>query len=268
MPTTIKGNFTCDNSYAIYKGTMEGVTELFQEATNLTAGEIFSAEYVEFEVEKEDVIYLIAWSDDSTFQGLIGSFSGTETVHTGDSRWEVLGTGSNKGNNVFPTPSEINGFISASEPGDWVVPFQGSENKADGIPYFRTVNNIPEEARWIWHDSGKDRRAKYPSASAVPFRGYNHDEFLIFRLPVLELAPELDEKHCEPEPAPCHQNVIVNCCPQDDDTPVTPAPAPEKCCGTCMFEVRFQRWRYISGKPGFLDGAAELSFVFHSYNFV
>jgi hypothetical protein len=31
---------------------------------------------------------------------------------------------------------------------------------------------------WIWHDSGRDPGFGYPA----PYGGFNHDEFLIFRI--------------------------------------------------------------------------------------
>ena len=45
-----------------------------------------------------------------------------------------------------------------------------------------TWNNrsgIPASAEWIWHDTGNDAGGFIPA----PFRGFDHDEFLVLRVP-------------------------------------------------------------------------------------
>jgi hypothetical protein len=267
MNTKIKGNFSCDNSYAVYLGEKSKVNKLLLQASNTQAAQIFNGEEIEFEASENDYLYLIAWSDDQTYQGLIGSFSGSSTINTGNQNWQVLPTNSNKATNVFPSSDEINKFLKNAADSDWKLPFVGSKNVEGGLPYKQVVKNIPEDANWIWFDSEKDKGKKYPSSPYVPFRGFNHDEFLIFRLPIKEMAPgtptppgpQQDRHNCCPQP------IIVQCCCKEDDKPTIPPPPVEEhcCCGTCVFEVRFQRWRYISGSPGLFDGQAEIKFTCH-----
>lgn len=60
---------------------------------------------------------------------------------------------------------------------------------------------------------------------------------------------------------------VVVCCGNRPETPAVPPNPPEppkSCgCGSCVFEVRLQRLRYLSGSPGFADRWAELSFTAH-----
>lgn len=258
----ISGHFSCDNSYSVWKGNISQVDpQPLLQATNSTAAAIFQGEDLPaFVPSAGGYLYIACWSDDEGFQGLIGSFTGIATIHTGDSRWRVLATGINKGNSQFPTSAEINTAISAAQPTDWKVPAVGAPN--GGAPWGRAVAGISDQARWIWHDSGRDTRARFPNAPYVPFAGFNHQEFLIFRIPCEEFTPVMDK----PEKPCCVVNVC-QCCDGEKTSPPPPAPVivKEKCsdCGACVFEVRLQRIRYVSGKPGWLDGAAELSFTIH-----
>ena len=43
------------------------------------------------------------------------------------------------------------------------------------------VSQLPTSAAWMWYDSGRDL------SPGFPFVGFNHDEFLIFRLPLTAL---------------------------------------------------------------------------------
>lgn len=268
MMTKIKGNFTCDNSYAVYTGDEEKVSNLILQASNTATGQIVKSESIELDISAASYIYLVCWSGDNRqYQGLIASFSGSQTINTGNPAWKVLASNNAKATNIFPSIREINDAISKSSESDWQVPFKGPKNTQAAMPFGVQVENIPEDANWVWYDSGKDNGTKYPQAPYVPFSKFNHDEVLIFKIPAAKLVPELrqniaqnrnDRNCCPPQP------IVVNCCGNDDETPtVPPVVVQEKCCGTCVFEVRFQRWRYVSGSPGFLDGQAELKFTNH-----
>lgn len=256
MPT-ITGHFTCDNSYSIWEGDANKVITKRLEATNTQANQILYGEDLPpMDLVPECYLYICAWSDDATYQGFIGSFTGAVTIHSGDPRWRVLPTGKNKGDLQFPDISEINLAIASAQPSDWKVPFVGAQN--GGPPWNFTVQGIPSGARWMWYDSGKDTQPKYPQAPYVPFDGFNHDEFLIFRIP----CKNFEEPPMETKDEKCC--VVVQCC-QSHGSPPTPVVIHEKpcCCGSCVFEVRLQRLHYVSGSPGFLDGWAELSFTVH-----
>lgn len=200
MAIRIRGRFTCDNSYSVWLGSSQGVhTQLIAEQTNLQAADIRDGEEVpEFSAAPDDYLYIIAWSDDKTYQGLLGSFTGDITIHTGDPRWRVLAAGqfsrlpefrppapnfgdlppSPTAGLDYPSQAQINSVIAAAAPGDWRDPYVGPRNVQSEVSQLWSfqVTDISSEARWVWHDSGKN-----PGVS--PFHGFNHDEFLIFRIP-------------------------------------------------------------------------------------
>jgi len=187
--TTVKGHFSCDNSYAVWLGDEEKVHTKLLEATNTDSRQIWRGESVEFEAVPECFLYLVAWSDDRVKQGLIGTFTGAFSVHTGDPRWRVLATGQNLGNRQFPAEADINRHLSSASPSDWRRPFVGPTNENTSSIYNANVkvNNIPDDANWVWHNSGKNTR--HPNN---PFQGFNHDEFLIFRIPCNVFLPCAD----------------------------------------------------------------------------
>jgi len=263
MPESITGHFTCDNSYSIWIGDAERVHQKLLEATNTKAAQIFNGEDLPpIDLAPNRYLYICAWSDDAVYQGFIGSFTGALTIHSGDPRWRVLATGVNKNNHEFPTESEINQALSAARKSDWKAPFVGAPN--GGPPWNLPVEGIGTAAHWMWHDSEKDERAKHPENPYVPFAGFNHDEFLIFRIPCGEFAGTSSPEKCETKEERCCV-MVCQCCHESHDKPPSPvviqqAPA---CCGSCVFEVRLQRLRYINGKAGTGDNWAELSFTTH-----
>lgn len=197
MPT-LSGHFTCDNVFSVWVGDRCTVEEKIVEGAALsTAAEIVKGvEVPPFPVDRECFIYLLGSSDGKVQQGLVGTFTGAITLHTGDPRWRVLATNRSVAAHQA-TAAEINEAMRwAGCPGrtDWTTPFVGPPN--DGSPPFGVVGmgKIGPEARWMWHDSGKDTRAKWPSSPYVPFTvphaGFRHDEFLIFRIPCGELFPD------------------------------------------------------------------------------
>lgn len=185
----LTGHFTCDNSYQVWVGTEDEVHTLLLEATNMKTVNIAQGEDLPPTApEPGQYLYIVAWSDDFIYQGLIGAFKGDITILSGDSRWKVLPTGRNKHNKQFPTIKEIN---NAMEDGcdNWRDPTFGATN--GGPPWNFPIIGIPEAARWMWYDSNKDRKGKYPSPPYVPFgSGFNHDEFLIFRIPYQDFYSE------------------------------------------------------------------------------
>lgn len=218
---TINGHFTCDNSYAVYVGTQSAVvTKVLPTTgngiTNTYAADIFQGDDVTFTAGTGDYFYIIAWSDDSSYQGLIGEFTGTSTILTGDPAWEVYPTGKNYGNGSAPTATEITSHISAANAANaWkataVGPINANSSQIYGGASNLKVGNVRDDARWIWYDSGKN-----PGKTA--FDGFNHEEFLIFRIPAWKMAENLNpnpnpNQPVEPQPAP------------------SPAPAHDCCCG-------------------------------------
>lgn len=185
----LTGHFTCDNSYQVWVGTEDEVHTLLLEATNMKTVNIAQGEDLPPTTpEPGQYLYIVAWSDDYIYQGLIGAFKGDITILSGDSRWKVLPTGRNKHNKQFPSMKEIN---NAMEDGsdNWRDPTFGATN--GGPPWNFPITGIPQAARWMWYDSNKDRKGKFPSPPYVPFgSGFNHDEFLIFRIPYQDFYSE------------------------------------------------------------------------------
>ena len=138
-----------------------------------------------FNADKQDCLYVLAWSDDSDVQGILGTFDGGLKVQMGDTAWRVLPTGNNKGNSQFPTQVEINSALSGAVASDWKQPFVGPTN-ANTSQLFSTastpINNIDLDANWTWYNSIRDTSTSSGSYNAMPpFKGFNHDEFLIFK---------------------------------------------------------------------------------------
>ena len=182
MAININADFTCDNSYAIWLGSQNQVHTLIKQETNNSAGDIHAGEHFSFTAYENDFLYVLAWSDDATKQGLIGMFNGGVRKQMGDLEWEVLPTNQDKDNNQFPTLTEINSHLTVALPSDWKQPFVGPTNANTSTIYsgWSPIANIDLDANWVWYDSNN---------SGNPFSpGRNHQEFLIFRIPVKNLT--------------------------------------------------------------------------------
>lgn len=137
----------------------------------------------EFQGNCCDYLYFICWSNHSGVNGLLAQLQGGNSVFSGSSDWEVFATGKNKGINDIISVDEINQELARACKKGWKKPFVGPLNNPNNgvLPYQNSINN---NANFIWHDSGKDVNALFPTSPYVPFSGFNHDEFLIFRLPI------------------------------------------------------------------------------------
>lgn len=265
---TLKGYFTCDNSFQVYIGDSGNVKSLVTQATSSHSSQIFQEKYLEIDALPSDYLYVIAWSFGRESQGFIADFTGEKNVLTGSGNWEVLSTGITATKD-FPSNQIIQTIISGTKDTSWKQPHNGSANTIVAQPFGRKVDNISQQAHWIWYDD----KSATPDRPFFPFSGFKRSAILVFRLPVEKLSSGVTTTNYQPDgrhmafPYQCNQPVIVSCCQSDCNckkpTPEA-APKPEKCCnGNCTFEVRFQRWRYVSGSPGFLDGQAEIKFTSH-----
>jgi len=121
---TVTGHFTCDNGYAVWVGNslavgIPGYTTSVVEGINSEFTDITSGEYVSFDVEddfEDCYLYLIAWSDDKAYQGILGSFSGAVTLGTGDPRWQVLHMDNT--NDDIDTPNYVYPYGTSITPPD------------------------------------------------------------------------------------------------------------------------------------------------------
>lgn len=192
---------TVDNMFDVYFGTPRKTTgEVVGRGDNWTKEYFFKAEGR----QKTDYMYVATASDHSTAQGFIGTFknlSRNKVTNTGDSVWEVFPAGAYEETNPYwpnpwparlmPTQEEVDKAIAFAEANDlWVKPVgpEGYDNDpatpiTPGTREWGTqaYQNIPKNARWIWHESGKCGSAGW----VTPLSQCNHDEFLIFRVPGL-----------------------------------------------------------------------------------
>lgn len=204
----ITGTFTADNSYAVYIGNQSSVaTKVLPTSgnghSNTIASQIFSPTQNTFTANSSNYFYIIAWSDDKSCQGLLGEFTGDQTIMTGDSGWEVYPTNKNYGNGQAPSKNEINSYINtANSSNGWKAPFVGPTNLngKKACSAYRKVNGISDKAKWIWYNSTSST-----NPSHVFGQGKNHREFLIFRFPVKQItngngsSASIDKCDCIPE---------------------------------------------------------------------
>ena len=172
-------NVTCDNVYAIYYGSPTTANTAVGYDNDWPTTESYS-----FNLPASDYIYVAAWTDDAVAQGFLAQFNNLDDntkFYSSDSQWQVTATGLNKGtSDPQPTLAELttqiglaNGGLNSS--GGWVATTAGGAN---GVAPWGTRPGIDAAARWTWYNSGQD-----PSPNA-PFNGFNHDEYLIFRIAV------------------------------------------------------------------------------------
>lgn len=212
---------TADNAYAFGWGDATRVATYRNVTPARLAGEIFNCPVGNgpeawvvpaAEAPRGAYLYVVAWADRATSQGVIGQFRrrGGQPIFTGDGAWEACATGReyDPALSDFPTQSVVNeqiGFCNGGT-GDrsttsagWVgqaaaitpnavgrVVF-GEDNTVGGVfPVVCTkdangVEGVAESARWMW----------YSPDATDPFRyvgpGNSTRTFLIFRLPAKAL---------------------------------------------------------------------------------
>lgn len=174
--------FTADNHYAVYSRTIGGFT--FQGGNELgpegSSGGYNWSVAETYTFDADDYLYIAAWSDNSVAQGLIGQVvTASETILSGDGRWEVYSTGDDRGDwSPYPTVGEMASYVSTADSGDlWEVPHVGGAN---GIAPWNSIATVSGDSRWMWRGT----------TEGDPLQGgANHGEMLIFRIPVAIPAP-------------------------------------------------------------------------------
>lgn len=191
-----------DNQFDVYFGTpYETEGEMVGRGTEWYRQYLFTAAGK----KPTDHLYVVTASDRDAAQGFIGTFKNItrgETVVTGDDVWQVFAAGAHEETNPYwpdewpeselPTQEQVNVAIRfAQENSLWVTPFSDvaydnnpETNVTDtGVwtvnPWGNHYDDIPDDALWIWYDSGKITDT---NGLPAPFAGGNHDEFLIFRV--------------------------------------------------------------------------------------
>ena len=179
VPVTVQ--LTADNAYAIYTGNGTAVTDHWATEFNVMAGDIATPETYSFTMNDGDVIYVAAWSDDATHQGLLAEFDiGGTVVTTSSTHWEVMATGIDLDvGDAAPTIDELTtqvllGDAGGGASGGWVTPELGDFNDGSAIV---NVSAMASYVQWAWY-----RSAGTASSDTAFFPGANHDEYLIFRM--------------------------------------------------------------------------------------
>lgn len=224
VPTDIDVVLTADNAYAFGYGTQDQMLNYFGGVAALLASEIFGCATgpEQYLVPAEDVaeyLYIVAYGDQATTQGVIGQFrrisdrpEGTPgaLVYTGDPGWEVCATGVDY-NTGDPTPTLdiVNEQIALCNAGmtdpattsqGWVdevgtmvgalavgetneTPYAGGPQPGNEFPLVcQTL--VDPESRWMWFNWDPDSIVwPLQSPFIYPGGGGNpmHD-FMIFRL--------------------------------------------------------------------------------------
>jgi hypothetical protein len=190
--TNIQVAITVDNSYAIFYGTGSQATEFVGTNGNWTDTETYT-----FDLPKNFYIYVVTQSDLSVAQGFLAQFTNTDNntrFYSNDAAWQVAATGRY---GLAPYSSsaadfaELTGQILAANAGNnpsqgWAAPSAGGNN---GVGPWGMRPGIDSAAKWVWYN--KDGRADPTSG------GFNHDEYLIFRISVAAGLPPTTEL---PEP--------------------------------------------------------------------
>ena len=143
----VRATLTADNHYALYVGNQNGVRLIgANESGQYDSNGKFNwavPETFTFDMNPEEWLYVAAW-DNGLQKGLIGQFvTGSGTLLTGSSDWEVSLTHKNLGGDV-PTPDGIKSDIVSSV---W-NPVANSIQNGSGV--WGAVNGISRDAQWIW----------------------------------------------------------------------------------------------------------------------
>ncbi|TVQ30433.1 MAG: hypothetical protein EA376_12900 [Phycisphaeraceae bacterium] len=177
---------TADNQYGLYTGTETSADVYIGGAFNTLASGIVSPESYNLTLPNDGYIYITAWADRAVFQGLMARFdSSLGTFYAGQEGWEVTATGLSRPNGAPPVPeSDLTTQIllanaGMNPAGGWVEPHLGPLNSDLTIWPFMIGGGMGPDANWTWYDSGND-----PSPNAPYVNGFDHEEYLIFRLPV------------------------------------------------------------------------------------
>jgi hypothetical protein len=212
-PANVTVVITADNAYGFGYGTATAMVNYFGGIENTLAGDIFNGAETYTVPESDslagDYLYIVAWDDSSTTQGVIGQFAraGGATVYTGDGAWEVCATGvrHESGSGDMPTLTDINdqlvlcnagttspvttsaGWVNAT--GTTAGALQvGEDNTTTRVSVtpgneFPIVTGIDGAARWMWFNWSPSTIV-WPTTSPFIWSGSGNvdKQFLIFRL--------------------------------------------------------------------------------------
>ena len=184
---TVSGDLAVDNSARVFTGDTAGTSLTF------VAGVVSGPNTTQTHnfLTTDQHLYIAAWSDDSTQQGLLHDLAmNANPVWSDNPAWEVYATGNDLDGTTSPTLAQLSTQIAianaatggAGTSNTWVPTTVGGPNDNT----FPTSNSwliqalIPTNVNWVWYDSGQQ------TSLQPPFRtGFNHYEYLIFRTPIV-----------------------------------------------------------------------------------
>jgi hypothetical protein len=220
---------TADNAYGFAYGTDDNISMYWGGIENTTAGQIFNCgegpeKYVVpyEEADNASFLYIIAWADSSTTQGVLARFRRKdgggnfgEDVFTGTEGWEVCATGVDyQPGSGGPSLQVINDHIVKCNQGaldpnttsvGWVddigtqygavafgepntTPYNGGPMAGNEFPLVCPMD-MPEEAKWMWFNWDPVNLKPPQSPFMWPGGGGNPDhQYLIFRF-AADLVP-------------------------------------------------------------------------------
>lgn len=187
----VSGDLDVDNYSQLFTGNAAGTSLTLIGGVNTGPNSVQNYSFS----TTDQYLYVAAWSDDGTQQGLLHDLAMNSIPRwSGHPAWEVYATGDDLDSSAGPSSAQLSTQIAtanASAGGagtsvTWVAPTVGGINNGtfpSGNPWVQQAT-IATNANWTWYDSGNQ------SSSLAPFRfGFDHDEYLIFRTPIIIPEP-------------------------------------------------------------------------------
>jgi len=186
--TPIQVSITVDNSYALFYGSQLAATTFV--ASN---GDWTNTETYNFDLPADQYIYVVTASDLSVAQGFLGQFTNLDTnykFYSSDPQWQVTATGlgpgapytGSAGDLALLTQEILNANAGTNASLGWVGLTEGPVN---GSAPWGLRPSIDAAAKWVWYDSNGDSDPTSP--------GFDHDEWLIFRISVAATPVDVPE---------------------------------------------------------------------------
>jgi hypothetical protein len=177
--TSIKVNMTVDNSYALFYGTQNAATTFVGSDSAWPTTETYN-----FNLPSNYFLYVVTASDILVAQGFLGQFENLDTgykFYSSDPQWEVMATGLGSAAPYTGSPADLalltqeimDANVGGNPSNGWVPLTAGPTN---GSAPWGTRPNIDAAAKWVWYSSNGDPDPTTP--------GFNHDEWLVFRIKV------------------------------------------------------------------------------------
>jgi hypothetical protein len=187
---TVTGAITCDNETLMFTADRE---DAGMQLHYLGVHACWPGAQVVNVTSKDRFLYLACWSDDVAAQGLLHDFTissefGQLRAFSGSPLWKVAPADANLTGCSSPSDTFIAGAMAVRIPyAVFVDVAVGCANPPPGENCYGRwgpVAAISGSARWMWFDSHLQTS---PNAPFEP--GFNHREFLIFRLDLQSQLP-------------------------------------------------------------------------------